>query len=299
MTSLGRLEVLLLRVHDGLASPEECAELAALGGAVGPVGDWEVLGDSLRSLVDLPPVDLADEVLAGVETPAWSEALRAAVMHPVDVTDAVMAGIEALPELERMAFGDGELTGREQAEAAGRFLRDAASRAALAAYAGTGAELREAVGGGGDVDVWNDVAAAIGAAPVEVEGWEQTASQLRASVAARAPIDVADIVMRHIQPAVRRMPLWASLGGVGALAAAAAALLAIFVAPSAPSSRLGAELSASSFLLAAVNDAQVEDIATAGDMVAQVVQFDDGGPTFIILDDPDGVHDPDAAGAPL
>ena len=40
--------------------------------------------------------------------------------------------------------------------------------------------------------------------------------------------------------------------------------------------------------LATVNDAQVEEVSAPQDVVVQVMQFEEGGPTFILVDDPSG-----------
>jgi len=329
---MGRLELLLLRVQDGVATSAEQREFEALGGS-DAAQEWASIRAQLRAAVDAP-VDVGPEVLAALEEPAWASALREAVAGPVDVTDAVMSEldepawgadlkallaepvdvvdavlseIDTLPARELMAYGDGETAPALRAATAGRLLRDAEARAALTAQAELGAELRSAVARGGELDVWNEVAAAIGADPHHVEGWEATASELRRAVA--VPVDVAPAVMAAVDPARRSLPRWASLGApLGLMAAAAAALLAVVFTGPVDGARVGGALVTTpavppvvvaELALAAVNDVQVEDIQTTGDMVAQVVQFDDGGPTFIILDDPDGAHDVGSPGASL
>lgn len=328
MTSMGRLELLLMRVHDGVATPDEREEFEALGGAdaarawdsmraqlVGAVAGAVDLADEVLASVEPPPwgqslrdavvapVDVTDDVMALLEEPTWAADLRGALAPPVDLADAVMAGIEELGSLERMCYGDGEVDAARLPEVSGRLLRDPLAREALAAQAELCAAVRGAVTG--EVDVWAAVAGAIGAdaGEPEVPGWDQTAAALRAAVRA-APVDVAPAVMAEIAPPVRRaLPLWASLGvPVGVFAAAAAAVLAVLSAGPVTQPDLTADVRHTVGLdltLATVNDARVEEIETEGDVVAQVVQFEDEGPTFIILDDPDGVHDAASPGAPL
>ncbi len=300
---MGRLEHLLMRVHDGVATPAEREEFEAMGGA-DATRAWDSMRAQLVAAVH-GSVDVADDVMDLLQEPDFAGELRAAVSAPIDVADAVMDGIGDLAAMDCMAFADGEGDPSLRAERANRFLRDPAARAAMANQDGLGAELRDAVAAGAEVDLWSTIAGHIGADPGsdELPGWDRTAAALRAAVDARRPIDVADAVMGRIAPPVRRrMPAWASFGvPVGLMAAAAAALIAILLPAPTEQGEFTADIRQTvglNLLLAPLNDAQVEDIQTAENTVAQVVRFDDGGPTFIILDD--GVaSDVGAPGAPL
>lgn len=268
-----RLDALLARAADGTATPGEMDELRArLDADVEPLGLAGVA----------PPVDVADAVMGWLEEEAAfapvAAALREAVARPVDVVDAVLSGIDDLPAIEVMAFADGESPAEARPGLAARLLRDPSARAAIAAQAELGAALRDAVNAH-EVDVWPAVAEALGVDPWHVEGWEATADALRAEIAARAPVDVAGAVLARLDPPARRMPAWVSLGvPLGMLAAAAAVLLTVVaLAP------LGE--GAAPFLLASVNDLQVESLETAPEVQAQVLQFDEGGPTIILIDD--------------
>ena len=301
---MGRLEHLLMRVHDGVATPEEGVEFEAMGGA-DAAREWASVRAQLGAAV-LGSVDVADDVMELLVEPAYAADLRAGLMVPIDVSDAVMEALSDLPGMERMAFADGESDPSRRAEQANRFLRDGDARAAMAEQAQLGSELRAALAVDAGIDVWGAIAGSIGADgdEADVPGWNQTAAVLREAVGARSAIDLADAVMARVAPPVRRpVPMWASLGiPAGLMAAAAAALIALVTGgpPSGPDytadvrHTVGIDL-----LLASTNDARVEDIQTAGDLVAQVVRFDDDGPTFIILDDPDDAPAVDSPGAPL
>lgn len=254
----------------------------------------------------LGSVDVADDVMELLVDPSYGANLRSAVAVPFDIADAVMDGLADIPAMERMAFADGESDPSRRAEQANRFLRDGEARAAMAEQDQLGAEVRAAVADAAGIDVWAAVAGSIGADvdEAEVPGWDQTAAMLREAVGARSRIDVADAVMARVAPPVRRpVPMWASLGiPAGLMAAAAAALIALVSGGSPAGPDYTADVRRTvgiDFHLASTNDARVEDIQTAGDLVAQVVRFDDDGPTFIMLDDPDDAPAVDSPGAPL
>jgi negative regulator of sigma E activity len=301
-----RLEELLLRAFDGEATAEERAELLTFADAEPRLAALVELRAALREALAVPgPVDLAADVMALLDADAaWSplgDALRDAVRpddlpalpalvadRGLDIAGAVMAELE---QQELSTFFDGELASDRSAVVATRLLRDPAARETLAAYAGLGEALREQANR--PVDVWPAVAEGIGVAPDAVHGWDGLAEQVRNAFAALPEIDIAGAVMAALEPAKVRMPRWASLGGplIG-FAVAAALLFAVLPQMPAvgPSLTAGIAGSISDLRLAAVNDAQVEDISAPADVVVQVMQFEDGGPTFILVDEePSGV----------
>lgn len=278
-----------MRAHDGGASEEERAELTALGGE-STLASFQEIREALRAEC-AGPVDIADEVLLLLEEPSWAADLRAAVGSPVAVTDSVMASLDDLPALEISAFADGEIAAAGRATVASRLLRDPKAREAIADQAELGSALRDAIRADGEIDVWNAVAAKIGADPDHLDGWESVAADLREAISAVPGVDIAASVMSRIAPAPRALPRWAALGvPAGMLAMAAAVLLTVMIAvPGAPT--MTAQLprpGLADLQLATENDAQVEDILTEVGRVAQVVQFEEGGPTFILIDDPEG-----------
>jgi anti-sigma factor RsiW len=291
-----RLEELLMRALDGEATAAERAELLSHADAEPRLAALEELRAALREALTVPgPVDLAADVLAALEADAaWSPfgaALREAVRPPplLDLADGVMAELDAQ---ELSAYFDGELPPERNAAVAGRLLRDPTARATLAGYASVGEGLRDTTAG--EVDVWPAVAEGIGVEADAVPGWDGVANDLRAAFAALPAVDVAGAVMAAIEPPRVRMPLWASLGGpLLGFAMAAALLFAVMIPDSAklgPANPAGLTASVADLRLGAVNDAQVEDISAPQDVVVQVMQFEDGGPTFILVDDaPSGV----------
>jgi hypothetical protein len=310
-----RLEELLTRAADGDLDPSGLAELAA-------ALDEDPLGalHPLRAPADAPTVDLADAVMAALaDADAWAHGadLRDAVSLPVEVADDVAATLadEAAwshgPALRDAVSGGVDVAGdvmaaleADAAWALGPALREAVSGevdisaevlASLEADAAwqLGGAVRDAVARH-EVDVWPGVADAIGVA--SVPGWDATAADLRAAFASIPRVDVTGDVMDVVAPP-RRMPRWASLGGpVFAFAAAAALLLSLLPAPPrTPAVDVVADAPVvtepADLRLASVNEAQVEEIAASG--VVQVMQFEEGGVTFIL------VEDPAAPGVPL
>lgn len=294
-----RFEELLTRAFDGETTPSEREELAALADAEPRLAALAELRDALRAALAVPgPVDVAGEVMGILaEDAGWGlgGAIREAVGGPVDVADAVMAGVDeaawapigaAIAEAVRIEIDVADAVMAEvDADDGwlGEALRDATAR---------------------PVDVWAGVADAIGAERDAVHGWDEVAAPLRAAFAAIPKVDVADGVMAAItrgeaevahgeaveilraetRGGAPKMPLWASLGGpLLAFAAAAALLFTVLPPPGPPRPADGAAVQ-----LATVNDAQVEEISAAQDVVVQVMQFEDGGPTFILVDDPSG-----------
>ena len=265
---------------------------AAVMGGIAEDAAWAPHGAALREAV-VVPVNIADAVLAHVTSAeaydaAWAPfaaALRDAVSAPVDLADDVLAALD--PDFELSAYVDGALSPERTAAVAARLLRDAAARDQVAAFASLGEGLRDATARG--ADLWPGVADGIGAERDAIHGWAAIAAPIREAFAALPEIDVAGAVMAAVEPARHRMPAWASLGGpILAFAAAAAVLFAVL--PMSPNRPAGSALSGEvgGFRLAAVNDAQIEDVSAAQDVVVQVMQFEEGGPTFILVDEPSG-----------
>lgn len=259
-------------------------EIDVADAVMAEVADTWTLGDTIREAV-AGPVDVADAVFAALAEDAAfapvAAALRDAVRAPVDVADDVMAAVD--PDGELSAWLDGELPAERAAVVEARLRDDAAARATVAAFEAVGADLRAATARNGDL--WPAVADGIGADPAAVHGWEAIGRPLREALAALPEIDVAGAVMAAVEPARHRMPKWASLAGpIVAFAAAAAVLFAVVLPTTAP----GPSTLTSSIRLATVNDAQVEEVTAGEDVVVQVMQFEEGGPTFILVDEPSG-----------
>jgi hypothetical protein len=132
----------------------------------------------------------------------------------------------------------------------------------------------------------------------DTRGAVDVADAVMASIAVRedtrGPVDVADAVMADIGGRVVRlgraggMPAWAALGVPVVVLAAAAALL-IGLLPSVLGTggpqKLTASVAAPTFVLAALNRVEVEDLSAAADATVQVVQFEEEGVTFILVED--------------
>ena len=202
---------------------------------------------------------------------------------PPDLGASIWAALEDSDAMLLSAFGDGEVHGDARARVTRSAMRG--GQAELQANARLGAQLRES--SAADVDLWSAIGASIGASDIEAE--PDIAAELNEAVRALPTIDVAAQVMSRVTPRERSMPRWASIGApLLALAMAAMVLLAVIPNLEMPAGKAGsASLAqvAAPFVMSAVNDAQVEDLETASDVVAQVVQFDDGGPTFILVDE--------------
>lgn len=309
--SLSRLETLLMRAFDGEADGGEREELLAWAeaeprlaelvelrsalrealAAPGPcevAGDvmalleeesaWAPLGAALRDALSPPPMDFAGDILAAL-APA-----KAAAAEPTAAAE--VAAVAADPDLELSAFFDGVLDGDRKTAVVARLKSDIGARATLQAWADNGRLLREGVAK--DVDVWPEVARAIGTEPDHVSGWEPVAAQIREAFASIPHIDVSGAVQAAIEPRLARMPRWASLWvPLAGFAVAAALLFAVLPTPRSGSA-LVSDMGA--FALSARNDADVEQIEAAEDVVVQVMQFEDGGPTFILVDETPGAE---------
>ena len=169
-----------------------------------------------------------------------------------------------------------------------------------------GVVLRDATSGG--VDVADDVMFTLalqGATSGGVDVADDVMFTLALQGATSGGVDVADDVMQALVPvaapvvelrpaaaparAESPMPRWVSLGGVAAFAALAAAVLFTFVVP--PSGVAPAVLTAEvapSIYVAAVNTALVEDLSVADGAVVAVMQYEEGGPTVILVEDSEG-----------
>lgn len=238
----------------------------------------------VREALDLE-VDLVDSVIDALDTPAVP--LRSVLPKaPADLADSIWAGIEDADAMLLSAFGDGELQGTQRGLVSRTALREAGAQSQLQAHARLGAQVREASVHGAPIDLWGAIGAGIGAEGAEPEN--DVGDELRHAVHALPQIDVAPQVMAAVSPRERSMPRWVALGGP-ILAMAMAALVLLAVVPKLTLPPSGASRASiaqfAPFQMSAVNDAQVEALETAHDVVAQVVQFDDGGPTFILVDE--------------
>jgi hypothetical protein len=152
--------------------------------------------------------------------------------------------------------------------------------------------LNAAVAGG--VDVADDVMLALGlnsAVAGGVDVADDVMLALGLNEAVGGGVDVAESVMAALRPAEQGMPRWASIGGMGALFAMAAAALFSIQAGSvgmAPPIELHAEAPAPMLMLASFNDAEVEDIVALDSASVSVMQFGEGGPTIIFVQDSEG-----------
>lgn len=276
-----------------LRAPGERLRALLLGAKVDVADDvMGILGDGFERLHALREgleghVDVADAVFEALAAPAvpLRDVLPAA---PAGLSDAVWAALGDSDDMLLSAFGDGELDGAVRTRVSRSALRQASAQAQLQDHARLGAKLRDAaVSGAGEIDLWGAIGASIGAegAASEVD----VGDQLRAAVRTLPHVDVTGVVMAGVTPRERAMPRWLAVGGpIAALAMAAVVLLAVVPNLTMPGVKVGgASLAqvAAPFIMASVNDAQVEDLETATDVVAQVVQFDDGGPTFILVDE--------------
>lgn len=253
-----RIELLVARASDGLATLDELDELATLleDDAAAPLGEL-----------------LREE--AGV----------------IDVIDAVMSAIE--PEYELLsAYADGQLDGERREAVSARLSRDPAARAQIAAFAQISSALSEGIQAerGPTPAVWPAVAARLGIDPEAVPGWD--GALLREAVRAEAGVvNVVPEVQAALRPTARvaaaepsfgdRVRAWLSTWSLPALGFAAAAALLLSFPNAAPQGS-----SATSFRVAPINHVQIEDISTdQADAMVQVLQFDEDSPTIIFIEE--------------
>jgi hypothetical protein len=275
--SPSRVELLLMRAFDGEADADERAELSAWAGSEPRLAELAELRTALREALASPgPCDVAADVMALIaEEDAWASAgglFTAAFKDDADV-----------PPLDGLADG----------------VLDAI--AADDAWAPIGAALSEAVRAeAGTVDVWPAVQEVVDSEPA---GWADTSDALRGLFAGAPAVDVADAVMTEVAAAsapqmvdvvpiaaARSFPAWASLGAPFAAVAALAAAFLLAVRVPAPTDVVAVAPQVDTLAavepLALANDAQVEELSTGeGALTAQVMQFEDGGPTIIFIEE--------------
>jgi hypothetical protein len=160
--------------------------------------------------------------------------------------------------------------------------------------------LQSAVGG--EIDVADDVMLALGLQSA-VGGGVEVADDVMLSIGLQSAVgggvDVVEPVMAAVRPiavapapvAEATMPRWASLGGMGAIfSMAAAALFALQAGTVGVSPPPGLEAGAPEAMLALarVNDAEVEDVSTPENASVSVMQFGEGGPTIIFVQELEG-----------
>jgi hypothetical protein len=154
--------------------------------------------------------------------------------------------------------------------------------------------LQSATSGG--VDVADDVMLSL-ALQSATGGGVDVADDVMLSLALQSAtgggVDVANDVMAEVRPlrTAPTMPQWASLGGMGALFAMAAAALFFIQASSVgmvPPVELHAEAHLPRLTLASFNDAEVEDISAPDSAAVSVMQFSEGGPTIIFVQESEG-----------
>ncbi len=236
--------------------PLDPAELAlvlatdGLGPEVPGADELRAVGMQLR-VATTAQVDVADDVMLAL-------ALNEALAGRIDVADEVMLGVQLADTLATPV------------ELADDIMLAIQLQAALAE-----------VPGQPEIDVANDVMLAV-----------ELNAALRPSTSFTGAVDVADAVMAQIGEQAVAMPRWASLGvlgggaGLAALAMAAALLLAVFgpwsgTAPQGVTAEIGAPM----LTLAQFNEAEVEDLVVADGSTAQVMQFEEGGPTIIFVEE--------------
>jgi hypothetical protein len=277
LPSPSRVELLLMRAFDGEADAAERAELSEWAGSEPRLAELAELRAALREALAVPgPCDVAADVMALIaEEDAWASTgglFAAAFKDEAEVPplDALVDGV-----LDAIAAED--------------------------AWAPIGAALAEAVRAeAGTVDVWPAVQEVVDAEPA---GWADTSDALRGLFAGAPAVDVADAVMAEVGVeaappaaevvpigAARRFPAWASLGAPFAAVAALAAAFLLAVRVPGPTDVVAAapevETLAAVEPLALANDAQVEELSTGeGTLTAQVMQFEDGGPTIIFIEE--------------
>lgn len=269
--TMDRLELLAARAADGLATPEELAELAV---GLESADEAPLLREAL--LFEAGGIDIMDGVMAALgPSGPESAAIESAALEPEDAWLS--------------AFADGQLGGERRALVAARLERDPAARDLVGEFARVAASVSEAVASerGAAPNVWPAVARQLGLDPEHVPGWN--GAVLREAVLAEAgKVDVVPQVLDRVRPSARAataaVPSWRrwlqawSLPAFG-LAAAAALLLSFpSFAPDAPGPM--------SFRVSPVNHVQIEDISTdSADAMVQVLQFDEDAPTIIFIEE--------------
>lgn len=253
---------------------------------------------------------------------ATSLALREALTSDAtpDVSGAVLAAILAPeppdPEGALSALFDGELSVEARLELARRLHTDRDAHQTLAEYAEIGRMVREStqrIAGARFDGVWNGVAGAIGLDdPEAVPGWEPIGAAVREAVAenTRLAPEEAALLTGAILNALPRpepesapaaepaLPWWRALLRapmlVAAMVAAAALVVVNLPGPSEIKAPTVAEVAPQNpiptdtegeIVIGAFNQAEVESLEVAADVMVQVVQLEDGAPVLLMIDE--------------
>lgn len=226
-----------------------------------------------------------------------------------ELTDSIMAAVDD-EGLQFSRLYDGELSAEERKALAPRLEGNPVALAALSSHATLGRLIREAVSEHTRKDdlsgIWAGVAPAIGMPdPEYVEGWEPIGIALAEAVREHGHLEsdaleaMAASIMTEVEsyqermtkaqtaerPAARRWFRWAI--PTFALAAAAAAMLFVPL--------IGEELDIESedelsIEYAEMDEAMIEDLEFAEDVLVHVMTEEDGsGPLIIMIDEDAGV----------
>lgn len=201
------LDVLLMRVLDGEASPDERSKLLTLADAEPRLAEMEDLRSRLRVALaertgEAPEV-VAEVMAALTLDDGWDETaalLRQELGHePIDLADGVMDALEVGQQaaVRISALHDGELGVEERLEIAGHLSKRSIED--MTDWADMGRLLRESLQKESQaVDLtrtWQAVAPRIGVEdPEEVPGWEPLADALRLAVHEAAALSAQDEV---------------------------------------------------------------------------------------------------------
>jgi len=201
------LDVLLMRVLDGEATPDERAKLLKLADAEPRLAEMKELRSRLREALsdrasEAPEV-VAEVLAALVIDDGWAETadlLRSELeVGSVDMVEQVMDSLEVgcEPAVRISALHDGELDPAERVELAQTLGRSAITD--MTDWADIGRHLREAlhaeVKAVDLMDTWGLVAVRVGMTnPEEVPGWEPIADELREALREAATLTAQDEV---------------------------------------------------------------------------------------------------------
>ena len=325
------LDVLLMRVLDGEASPDERSTLLTLADAEPRLAEMEDLRARLRIALaertGQAPEVVAEVMAALTLDDGWDE--TAALLRqelgaePIDLVEGVMAALEVGDEaaVRISALHDGELSVDERVA-----LANGLSKALLddmTQWADMGRLLREALAweaAGVDMTrTWQAVAPRIGIEdPEQVPGWDPIAEALRVAVREAAALTAQDEVSMtaavmntlprdeviEADPTDERaeaQPTWIRWASspLMVFALAMALFLAVFFGPDPSSAPVPQESVALleahpddvDFVIGTDNRAEVEDLETTGEVTASVFQSEEGAPMFLMIDEGD---DPEA-----
>ncbi len=201
----------------------------------------------------LAEVDLEGDIFAALDAASPRAPLRAALAEVVDLEGDIFAALDAtLPRAELVAA----LRAPVDLEADIFTSLDLAS-----SEKSRGEALQQALGT--DVDLEAGVMGALEAKTA------RPSTKIRSSTAQR------DIPRPATPSASRRMPWVAALVSLAAVAAMAFFVLRVGQSPS----------QEDAFVLADRNVAEVEDLSASATASVQVMQFEENGPTFILVDE--------------